>query len=612
MIIKRIQVEEGFLDGLDLDFSDGLNTIIGPRGVGKTSIIELIRFCLRSPALTEKVSITAQEHALSILGSGRVTVTVEQGEETFDISRTAATDGEEPSKATDPLVLSQNEIESVGLYASGRLRLIDSIVADQLDSSATSEIDGLLALIRSQTGERVSVSSELQSMRLQIKELAEQVAQAEALSKQHAEALKSIENAKKETDRLNTLGSWLAALSVRNNVYTRTLATIQQYHRSISNLSAYTPEVEAWPVAADSEEDPLQTLRLRIQEASDSITFATNTVGDAIAQVSALIKGNSEQMRKYEEEARSLRRHLDTLKHGSSEIARRMVALREKAGQLSALKALEKAKLARLSQIQRDRRSLLERLENARLLKFQRREKVVQNLNEALGPRIQISIERAGITTEYASAIAAALRGSGLKFNDVAQAIADQISPMEFVDIIEREDFEALAEITAIGAPRAAKIIERIAEHGIENILTAVIEDGVEFKLLDGSIFKPTEDLSTGQRCTVILPIILQQKWTAIIVDQPEDHLDTAFIVETLIKCIQERKGQGQLIFSTHNPNIPVLGEADQVTLLGSDGKRGFVRHSGTLTHPKSVEAITTVMEGGLDAFKRRALFYGT
>jgi hypothetical protein len=64
------------------------------------------------------------------------------------------------------------------------------------------------------------------------------------------------------------------------------------------------------------------------------------------------------------------------------------------------------------------------------------------------------------------------------------------------------------------------------------------------------------------------------------------------------------------MIFSTHNANIPVLGNADRVILLGSDGTRGFVRHAGALDDPKSVDAITTVMEGGIEAFDKRAKFY--
>lgn len=47
-----------------------------------------------------------------------------------------------------------------------------------------------------------------------------------------------------------------------------------------------------------------------------------------------------------------------------------------------------------------------------------------------------------------------------------------------------------------------------------------------------------------------------------LIVDQPEDHIDNAFIADTLIKSILARPANGQLLFSTHNANIPVLGSA--------------------------------------------------
>jgi hypothetical protein len=81
MIIEKIQVEGGFLDGLELGFTSGLNIVIGARGAGKTSILELIRFCLGARALTDKAAQTAREHAMSILGDGTVSVSVTDGAE---------------------------------------------------------------------------------------------------------------------------------------------------------------------------------------------------------------------------------------------------------------------------------------------------------------------------------------------------------------------------------------------------------------------------------------------------------------------------------------------------------------------------------------------------
>jgi predicted ATPase len=109
----------------------------------------------------------------------------------------------------------------------------------------------------------------------------------------------------------------------------------------------------------------------------------------------------------------------------------------------------------------------------------------------------------------------------------------------------------------------------------------------------------------------VILPITLEHKERVLVVDQPEDHLDNAFVVDTLIKAIRNRSDSSQMLVSTHNANIPVLGDASQVITMGSDGQRGFVSHVGPLDDQATVEAISLIMEGGREAFARRARFYG-
>jgi DNA repair exonuclease SbcCD ATPase subunit len=608
MIIRRIQVEEGFLDGLDLSFDSGLNVLIGPRGAGKTSIIELIRFALGASALTDNVAQSAKAHALSILGSGNVTVTLNDGGEDFTLKRTAeswTTNG--PKGFTRPVILSQNEIESVGLQASGRLRLIDSIrsVGEPPDADKEST---LLSFIRSQTEERRVITNELQGVRQQLRELAEQLKEADVLKKQHAEALSGIEKAQAQNQRLAQLSGWLASLSVRNALYSRLQASLQQRLLRLQSFSTGTT-VEAWPTAAGSD-DPLGKVRQAVAESQTALETAIRRIEDAIAEVQSLATFNNAQSLEYEEESRGLRRQLEALQHGAGEAARRLAVIQEKASQQSALKDLEKSNLVQLRQLQTTRKKHLDELEEVRVLRFNERAKVIEELNKEFSPRIRISIERAGQNSEYASAIVAALRGSGLRFNEVAPLIADQMSPREFVEAIESENVDELARITGLATARASRIIDRIKEEGVEGILTATVEDGVTLSLLDGTEYKTTEQLSTGQRCTVVLPLLMKQERLPVVVDQPEDHLDNAFIVDTLIKAITKRKRQGQLIFSTHNANIPVLGGADQVTLLGSDGSRGFVRHSAALETPETVEGITTIMEGGMEAFERRAKFY--
>lgn len=131
MFLERIEVEEGFLNRFRLDFVQGLNVIIGGRGTGKTSVIELLRFALGVESHLENVRRASLEHARSVLTSGQVTVTLTNGSDRIVITRTA--EDSEPrcdSVYPKPIIFSQTEIESLGLVASGRRRLLDAFTVD--------------------------------------------------------------------------------------------------------------------------------------------------------------------------------------------------------------------------------------------------------------------------------------------------------------------------------------------------------------------------------------------------------------------------------------------------------------------------------------------------
>ena len=89
MIIKNLKVEEGFFSNLDLSFTSGLNVLIGGRGVGKTSVIELLRFGLASGNFSPS-SNDSSGHAISILqSSGRVSIELEHEGRTINVARSA-------------------------------------------------------------------------------------------------------------------------------------------------------------------------------------------------------------------------------------------------------------------------------------------------------------------------------------------------------------------------------------------------------------------------------------------------------------------------------------------------------------------------------------------
>jgi energy-coupling factor transporter ATP-binding protein EcfA2 len=609
MRIERIHVEEGFLDRLNLQLGEGLNVLIGPRGAGKTSVIELLRFCLGAPGFSDKSGTHAREHALSVLGSGLVTVNMIVDDEQVTITR-SATDAEPRATALfpTPLIFSQNEIEGIGLHAGSRLRLLDEFRSDR--ESTSEQRSSLRAEVRSLTSEIRQANAEIAHLEEQLQERTSVQEQLSGAVREQEEFVVTLGDSQGRWGEIDQLNSSAAEFAVREAVFDRVSRELSSWQKQLNTVVRSAPVVEDWPTAAGGL-DPLAPSRAVVAGSVQKLQTAAAALEGVLRSISDLRENNRGEQVQVEEKSRILRRELELLQKGGSAVSKRISTLKEQLGNLDALAPLlDKRRDSRRRLVAR-RNALLDELDSICEGEYKKRVEIAERLNNLLGPSIRISVERFGIQTDYVNAIRNALRGTGIHYNTLAPLLAERMSPREVLEAVEDQDPQAIADVAGIPIDRAARLISELGRVGAEELVTCELQDSVTFSLLDGGQYKTTEHLSTGQRCTVILPLLLAKEDTVLIVDQPEDHLDNGFIVGTAIKAIRKRKEIGQLLFSTHNPNIPVLGEASQVVLMGSDGQHGFIRHSGPLDHPQSVDAITTVMEGGLEAFHRRAEFYG-
>jgi len=117
-------------------------------------------------------------------------------------------------------------------------------------------------------------------------------------------------------------------------------------------------------------------------------------------------------------------------------------------------------------------------------------------------------------------------------------------------------------------------------------------------------------DHSLGQRASALILFVLGQRDNdVIIIDQPEDDLDNQTIYDDVIKLISELKPSVQFIFATHNPNIPVLGDAEQIHACSFSDSIINVQ-SGGLDNFEQQRRIVKIMEGGKEAFDRRKEIY--
>lgn len=604
--IERVQIEGGFLDGLDASLKNGLNTIIGARGTGKSTFVELIRYCLGIKGHTTESQAKAIGHARSVLKDGQIIVTLSDGIERIRYSRTA--EGETTPTTYNipklPLIFSQTEIENIGLVSSGRLKIIDGFV-DGLSDLKSKELSAI-SLIESYSSEILSLTymiNDSEDKLLQLPYLKQQLKVLELEEQKISEVSKQ---AAKKSVQLKNLEEDYFEHSAIVKYINEYLTSQVEWKVELSSSLNKAKKTSNWHYPS---EDPLLDVIHFKHEAIKKIEETLLNIQVAEKKAVEKIHTSQSSISSITQQGQLLRSEIDKLKKGSGEISRKCQKLRNEISQLEAVLLTTTEKNNKINSLRQERNNALTHLELVRTKRSQKRSIVCSELSSVLQPKIRVSIEEASQIEDYQQELINALKGSGIKYNELAPIIAETIPPRALLDIIENNNADELISLVSISKERAFKIISSL-KLSVDKIATVSLEDEIKFELLDGCGFKDFSELSTGQRCTVILPLVLEHKDTVLIVDQPEDHIDNAFIVETLISAIVRRSGKGQVIVTTHNANVPVLGNAAEVIHLNSDGTRGYIVSEGALDNPKIIEAISTVMEGGRDAFRIRASFY--
>ena len=179
-------------------------------------------------------------------------------------------------------------------------------------------------------------------------------------------------------------------------------------------------------------------------------------------------------------------------------------------------------------------------------------------------------------------------------------------------ELLDKMDTGRLAEVGMSDAVQAA-LRECLSVSRRRELAAVHCRDRylIEFEMDDGS-YRRLDDLSGGQRVSVLLSLLLETNDDRpLVIDQPEDELDNRFLFETVLPVLKRLKGRRQIIVATHDPNIVVNGDADQVIQLEATANRGRVAQAGAIEEPAVRDAIVRTVDGGDEAFRLRRLKYG-
>lgn len=132
------------------------------------------------------------------------------------------------------------------------------------------------------------------------------------------------------------------------------------------------------------------------------------------------------------------------------------------------------------------------------------------------------------------------------------------------------------------------------------------------YKLKQGG--KELEQLSPGERGALLLVfyLLLDKNDIPLIIDQPEDNLDNHSVATVLVPFIRAAKKNRQIIMVTHNPNLAVVADAEQVIYVDLDKENNytFTTVSGSIEGRKVNNKIVKVLEGAMPAFNTRKKKY--
>lgn len=617
--VSTLRVTGGFLGGAVLEFADGLNCLIGGRGTGKTTALEFLRFGL---GLMPDPRTNPQRHRAidglvkANLGGGRLAIELRTKTGMRYTAGRGAADAvqvtNEAGTAVPVLldrdqifgadVFSQNQIEEIASSPAAQLALLDRFV-----ESDTQAIVRELELLQRQLDQ---TTVELRRLDTEIDDLTARASELPVIE----ERLKGVAQAGgPDAAKLNAAH---AAKTARDREAQVPDQLVTATHKAASDAAAVVAAFRATAsaqldkdVRAGASGDLFAALEADVGAFEHALVTAAASIASAAAVAEAAIKRR--QLAILERHALQEAEYRKTISESEEEGGRaaERAALQGTLAEVVTAAKQKEAKDTQRAGLTTKRGELLGQMSELRDRRFAARKRVAERLTQQFSS-IRVAVTQAADSQAYRDLIARALKGSAVKQNVAAERLAEVFLPVELSRAVVTGDLELLAERTGFDEERCRKIADALRADGCAYEIESVdLEDVPRIELLDGGKYKQSPNLSTGQRCTTILPILLVQSERPLLIDQPEDNLDNAFIYDTIVQALRAVKGARQVIFVTHNPNIPVLGEADRVFVFESDGQHATLRRMGTVDECK--DDIETILEGGREAFLQRKARYG-
>jgi DNA repair ATPase RecN len=611
----------GFLHGQVIHFSRNLNCIIGGRGTGKSTTFEAVR-CLGG-AETEAEMVDSevwpnqlhlfwkdeagQEHSLSRSIHGQVENMddAHDGPIAFEIdcfSQGEAARVREQAK-TDPLALMK--------YLDTFTGVQEALVEERMLLDALSEKQQQILAAERQVALIPQTQRTLNTVQQQLKAF-EAAKGSEIMVMQ-----RSLSNAKGRRDSLaeaiKEIGRDIANLSVSE--------TIGNARAFVDGDDISTGLDEAKEIAAltDAFQERAAELEQTLLEAFKSFKGDVAIALAAWALKERPIRDDIE-VRRSALEQQGIKLNMSHITKLTSDEATHKQTLGTLKGREPHLRGLQAEYAVLLAQRWAARTKVA-------LLRQSYAAKATRALGEVLSDlRVKLQYVESGFADQAVGIVAGALGWRTVSHAKARLLIVSLTVP----GLLEAVSKSRVASITAIttedgvaqfGKAEAEEIIAKLGEPAVKAALEQCHVD--DFPKLTVSrhtggtgaaavMKREFSQLSLGQQQSVLLALILSSdSKRPLIIDQPEDNLDSEFIFHTFVPVLRRAKERRQVIIVTHNANIAVLGDAEQLIVLKTNRDRSQIVARGSIDDPVARDSACKILEGAKEAFARRARIYG-
>jgi ABC-type lipoprotein export system ATPase subunit len=646
--INRVLVEGGFLHGLDLELNPNLNCIIGGRGTGKSTFLELIRHAFDVPPKTE--ANRQQAHSLvqnTFPAGARITVFFSTDGAEYRLERQAGQaprvyrEGESEPLGVAPGSLfplqayGQKEIYEISRDPQFQLRLLDNYVADAIRACQDWEKE-LVQALETNAAEIVRLKEALETAEEKLQRMGVVREELRRMEEQDFVRRLQIKNSYDREKRL----------------YERAQGEFDKLKAELARLlESHRPAPHP---LADLAGLPNEVLLHNEQQRLAAVDGELNrSIGQLVDRIQAIWDSGQAERRQWQtgyDEQEAVYQELLREFHGKGErlAPGRYVQLQQELSGLTELQTKVSKDRDRLDTLYGQRKEFLSQLRQVRQEQYRIRCRKAGELTQKLNQHVRITIHPQGNRAVYDEFLDKLCRGHRVTA-DTRQKIvsveADRperegqrpvrvrgetqylisripryLDPIELAEAIRLEqngdEGESVLRTRWQLSEAMSRNLARLSEEQLFSLELFAVPDLpiIELKVGGGQLaYRPLNALSIGQKCTALLGIVLLESAATLLIDQPEDDLDNQFIFDQIVDTLRREKERRQFVIATHNANIPVSADAELIVVVEADERRGRIGAGGvgSIDAAAMKAAVGRILEGGAHAFQIRREKYG-